>query len=177
MNNRSFSEEEMRQREKEERSRLRKQEQAYREAQRGVYSRIYQEQDAMPEDYRAAFWEDPRDRLYDQDRQAAQKGDEWAAERRQIQEELWDDPWPKSRGDRRTEPPGDPPRRPRPPRTGTLPMTSGSPSRNCGRGDRRPPSESESHPPLPEEPAAAADLPPEGPAVRPPEKGGGGRFW
>lgn len=68
MNNRSFSEEEMRQREKEERSRLRKQEQAYREAQRGVYSRIYQEQDAMPEDYRAAFWEDPRDRLYDQDR-------------------------------------------------------------------------------------------------------------
>ena len=97
MNNRSFSEEEMRQREKEERSRLRKQEQAYREAQRGVYSRIYQEQDAMPEDYRAAFWEDPRDRLYDQDRRAAQKGDDWAAERRQIQEELWDDPWPKSR--------------------------------------------------------------------------------
>ena len=80
MNNRSFSEEEMRQREKEERSRLRKQEQAYREAQRGVYSRIYQEQDAMPEDYRAAFWEDPRDRLYDQDRRAAQKGDDWAAD-------------------------------------------------------------------------------------------------
>ena len=150
MNNRSFSEEEMRQREKEERSRLRKQEQAYREAQRGVYSRIYQEQDAMPEDYRAAFWEDPRDRLYDQDRRAAQKGDDWAAERRQIQEELWDDPWPKSRGDRRSEPPVDPPRRP---------------------------SESESPPLLPEEPAAAADLPPEGPAVRPPEKGGGGRFW
>ena len=92
MNNRSFSEEEMRQREKEERSRLRKQEQAYREAQRGVYSRIYQEQDAMPEDYRAAFWEDPRDRLYDQDRRAAQKGDDWAAERRQIQEELGLDP-------------------------------------------------------------------------------------
>ena len=115
MNNRSFSEEEMRQREKEERSRLRKQEQAYREAQRGVYSRIYQEQDAMPEDYRAAFWEDPRDRLYDQDRRAAQKGDDWAAERRQIQEELWDDPWPKSRGDRRSEPPVDPPRRPPPP--------------------------------------------------------------
>lgn len=114
MNNRSFSEEEMRQREKEERSRLRKQEQAYREAQRGVYSRIYQEQDAMPEDYRAAFWEDPRDRLYDQDRRAAQKGDDWAAERRQIQEELWDDPWPKSRGDRRSEPPVDPPRRPSP---------------------------------------------------------------
>ena len=92
MNNRSFSEEEMRQREKEERSRLRKQEQAYREAQRGVYSRIYQEQDAMPEDYRAAFWEDPRDRLYDQDRRAAQKGDDWEAERRQIQEELGLDP-------------------------------------------------------------------------------------
>ena len=50
MRDRSFSEEERRQREKEERSRLRKQEQAYREAQRGVYSRIYQEQDAMPED-------------------------------------------------------------------------------------------------------------------------------
>ena len=181
MNNRSFSEEEMRQREKEERSRLRKQEQAYREAQRGVYSRIYQEQDAMPEDYRAAFWEDPRDRLYDQDRRAAQKGDDWAAERRQIQEELWDDPWPKSRGDRRSEPPVDPPRRPSrpapPPRTGNLPLTSGSRSRNCGRGDRRRPSERESPPLLPEEPAAAADLPPEGPAVRPPEKGGGGRFW
>ncbi len=44
------------------------------------------------------FWEDPRDRLYDQDRQAAQKGDDWAAERRQIQEELWDDPWPKKPG-------------------------------------------------------------------------------
>ena len=93
MNNRSFSEEEMRQREKEERSRLRKQEQAYREAQRGVYSRIYQEQDAMPEDYRAAFWEDPRDRLYDQDRRAAQKGDDWAAERRQIQEDFCHSPY------------------------------------------------------------------------------------
>ena len=153
----------MRQREKEERSRLRKQEQAYREAQRGVYSRIYQEQDAMPEDYRAAFWEDPRDRLYDQDRQAAQKGDDWAAERRQIQSP-------------RLTRPGAPAGRPRPPRTGNLPLTSGSRSRNCGRGDRRRPSESESPPLLPEEPAAEADLPPEGPAVRPPEKGGGGRF-
>ncbi|MFQ9409987.1 MAG: hypothetical protein ACLR1T_01570 [Evtepia gabavorous] len=123
MNNRSFSEEEMRQREKEERSRLRKQEQAYREAQRGVYSRIYQEQDAMPEDYRAAFWEDPRDRLYDQDRRAAQKGDDWAAERRQIQEELWDDPWPKAGETAGQSPrltrPGAPAGRPRPPGQGT----------------------------------------------------------
>ena len=54
MKDRSFSEEELRQREKEERSRRRKQEQAYREAQRGVYSRIYEEQDAMPED--CAAW-------------------------------------------------------------------------------------------------------------------------
>ena len=180
MNNRSFSEEEMRQREKEERSRLRKQEQAYREAQRGVYSRIYQEQDAMPEDYRAAFWEDPRDRLYDQDRQAAQKGDDWAAERRQIQEELWDDPWPKSRGDRRSEPPVDPPRRPSrpapPPQDREPASDEWQPLPELRPGDRRRPSESESPPLLPEEPAAAADLPPEGPAVRPPEKGGGGRF-
>ena len=73
--------------------------------------------------------------------------------------------------------PGAPAGRPRPPRTGNLPLTSGSRSRNCGRGDRRRPSERESPPLLPEEPAAAADLPPEGPAVRPPEKGGGGRFW
>ena len=144
MNNRSFSEEEMRQREKEERSRLRKQEQAYREAQRGVYSRIYQEQDAMPEDYRAAFWEDPGETA--------------------------------GQSPRLTRP-GAPAGRPRPPRTGNLPLTSGSRSRNCGRGDRRRPSESESPPLLPEEPAAAADLPPEGPAVRPPERGGGGRFW
>ena len=56
---RSFSQEERMQREKEARSRQRKQEQAYREAQRGVYSRIYEEQNAMPEDYRQAFWEDP----------------------------------------------------------------------------------------------------------------------
>lgn len=63
MRDRSFSQEERMQREKEARSRQRKQEQAYREAQRGVYSRIYEEQNAMPEDYRQAFWEDPRDRL------------------------------------------------------------------------------------------------------------------
>ena len=43
--------------------------------------------------------------------------------------------------------PGAPAGRP-PPRTGNLPLTSGSRSRNCGRGDRRRPSESES-PPLP----------------------------
>ena len=72
---------------------------------------------------------------------------------------------------------GAPAGRPRPTRTGNLPLTSGSRSRNCGRWDRRRPSESESPPLLPEEPAAAADLPPEGPAVRHPEKGGGGRFW
>lgn len=60
------------------------------------------------------FGRTPGTRLYDQDRRAAQKGDDWAAERRQIQEELWDDPWPKSRGDRRSEPPVDPPGRPSP---------------------------------------------------------------
>lgn len=97
MRDRSFSEEERKQREKEERSRLRKQEQAYREAQRGVYSRIYQEQDAMPEDYRQAFWEDPRDRLYDRDPLLdwEETDDGWEDQRRQIQQEaLWDDPWP-----------------------------------------------------------------------------------
>ena len=67
MKDRSFSEEELRQREKEERSRRRKQEQAYREAQRGVYSRIYEEQDAMPEDYRRALWDDPQDEYDDYD--------------------------------------------------------------------------------------------------------------
>lgn len=108
MNKRSFSEEEMRQREKEARSRQRKQEQAYREAQRGVHDRIYQdsEQDLL--------WGDPRDRLYDR----IQDEDEWADERRQIQEELWDDPWPKSTAERRPAAPADrrpPPRRPRPP--------------------------------------------------------------
>ena len=180
MNNRSFSEEEMRQREKEERSRLRKQEQAYREAQRGVYSRIYQEQDAMPEDYRAAFWEAPRDRLYDQDRRAAQKGDDWAAERRQIQEELWDDPWPKSRGDRRSEPPVAPPRRPSrpapPPQDREPASDEWQPLPELRPGGQKAPQRKRKSL-LPEEPAAAADLPPEGPAVRPPEKGGGGRFW
>lgn len=103
MRDRSFSEEERKQREKEERSRLRKQEQAYREAQRGVYSRIYEEQDAMPEDYRQAFWEDPRDRLYDRrpSQTWEEEDDGWEDQRRQIrQEELWDDPWPKSGGEK-----------------------------------------------------------------------------
>ena len=74
MNKRSFSEEEMRQREKEARSRQRKQDQAYREAQRGVYDRIYQNPD------QDLLWGDPRDRLYDR----VQDEDEWADERRQI---------------------------------------------------------------------------------------------
>lgn len=115
MKDRSFSEEEQRQREKEERSRLRKQEQAYREAQRGVYSRIYEEQDAMPEDYREALWDDPRDgydedyddygadreihydayyhdpREEDDDRSRGPSED-WADERRRIQEELGGSP-------------------------------------------------------------------------------------
>ena len=115
MKDRSFSEEEQRQREKEERSRLRKQEQAYREAQRGVYSRIYEEQDAMPEDYRQALWDDPRDgydedyddygadreihydayyhgpREEDDDRSRGPSED-WADERRRIQEELGGSP-------------------------------------------------------------------------------------
>lgn len=64
MKGRRLSEEERRQREKEEESRRRIQDQAYREAQRAVYARIYQEQDAMPDDYREAFRED--DRYYDE---------------------------------------------------------------------------------------------------------------
>lgn len=44
-------------------------------------------------------------------------------------------------------------------------------------GGQKAPQRKRKSPLLPEEPAAAADLPPEGPAVRPPEKGGGGRFW
>ena len=93
------------QREKEARSRQRKQEQAYREAQRGVYSRIYEEQNAMPEDYRQAFWEDPRDRLYDRDhpgRPEPAQEEDWEEEtRQQVQEDLWDDPWPKPPSTRR----------------------------------------------------------------------------
>ena len=62
MNNRSFSEEEMRQRE----GRTLPPAQAGAGLPRGPAGgpipRIYQEQDAMPEDYRAAFREDPRDR-------------------------------------------------------------------------------------------------------------------
>ena len=111
MKDRSFSEEELRQREKEERSRRRKQEQAYREAQRGVYSRIYEEQDAMPEDYRRALWDDPQDESddYDDGYDGADReihydayyhaprdeddwtrgpSEDWTDERRRIQEEL-----------------------------------------------------------------------------------------
>ena len=111
MKDRSFSEEELRQREKEERSRRRKQEQAYREAQRGVYSRIYEEQDAMPEDYRRALWDDPQDEYddYDDGYDGADReihydayyhaprdeddwtrgpSEDWTDERRRIQEEL-----------------------------------------------------------------------------------------
>lgn len=105
MRDRSFSQEERMQREKEARSRQRKQEQAYREAQRGVYSRIYEEQNAMPEDYRQAFWEDPRDRLYDRDhpgRPEPAQEEDWEEEtRQQVQEDLWDDPWPKPPSTRR----------------------------------------------------------------------------
>lgn len=105
MRDRSFSQEERMQREKEVRSRQRKQEQAYREAQRGVYSRIYEEQNAMPEDYRQAFWEDPRDRLYDRDhpgRPEPAQEEDWEEEtRQQVQEDLWDDPWPKPPSTRR----------------------------------------------------------------------------
>lgn len=115
MKDRSFSEEELRQREKEERSRRRKQEQAYREAQRGVYSRIYEEQDAMPEDYRQALWEDERDDdLYDDDYGTDREirydayyhdpryedddptrgpDEDWADERRRIQQELGGEDW------------------------------------------------------------------------------------
>ena len=59
MRDRSFSQEERMQREKEARSRQRKQEQAYREAQRGSIPGSMKKQNAMPEDYRQAFWEDP----------------------------------------------------------------------------------------------------------------------
>ena len=115
MKDRAFSEEELRQREKEERSRRRKQEQAYREAQRGVYSRIYEEQDAMPEDYRQALWDDERDDdLYDDDYGTGREirydayyhdpryedddptrgpDEDWADERRRIQQELGGEDW------------------------------------------------------------------------------------
>ena len=55
MKQRRVSEEERRQREKEEESRRRLQEQAYQETRRGVYARILQEQDAMPDDYEQAL--------------------------------------------------------------------------------------------------------------------------
>ncbi len=98
MSRRSFSEEEMRQREKEARSLRRKQEQAYREAQRGVHDWLPPD-DGPEEDL---LWGDPRDRLYDRVEE-----DEWEAERRQIREELWDDPWPKA-PPRRREPEQEP---------------------------------------------------------------------
>ena len=98
MRDRSFSQEERMQREKEARSRQRKQEQAYRGGPERVYSRIYEEQNAMPEDYRQAFWEDPRDRLYDRDhpgRPEPDQEEDWEEEtRQQVQEDLWDDPGP-----------------------------------------------------------------------------------
>ena len=68
------SEEELRQREKEERSRQKLQEEAYREAQRGVYSRIYQEQNALPDDYREAL------RPIHRDRPPKQTEQDWEAE-------------------------------------------------------------------------------------------------
>ena len=61
MKERRLSKEEQRQREKEARSRRQSPDDAYRDIQRGVYSKIYQEQDAMPDDYRDAF-RTPRDR-------------------------------------------------------------------------------------------------------------------
>ena len=61
MKGRRLSEEERRQREKEERSRQRIMDQAYREAERAVYARIYQDEYDYPQDYR-----EPRDRLYEE---------------------------------------------------------------------------------------------------------------
>lgn len=98
MSSRSFSEEARRQQEREERSRQRKQDQAYREARRGSYEAPDYDDDRDPAN--DLLWGDPRDRLYDR----MEEEDEWAEERRRIQEELWDDPWPK-RIERRTPPP------------------------------------------------------------------------
>lgn len=98
MSSRSFSEEARRQQEREERSRQRKQDQAYREARRGSYEAPDYDDDRDPAN--DLLWGDPRDRLYDR----MEEEDEWAEERRRIQEELWDDPWPK-RTERRTPPP------------------------------------------------------------------------
>ena len=61
MKGRRLSEEERRQREKEERSRQRIMDQAYREAERAVYARIYQDEYDYPQPYR-----DPRDRVYEE---------------------------------------------------------------------------------------------------------------
>ena len=52
------SREEARQQEKEAKSRRALKERAYQETQRSVYARIYQEQDAMPDDYEEAFQEE-----------------------------------------------------------------------------------------------------------------------
>ena len=54
------SEETRRQKEKEAKSRRRLQEEAYREAQRGVYDRIYREQNARPDDDERTFREEGR---------------------------------------------------------------------------------------------------------------------
>ena len=52
------SREEALQQEKEAKSRRALKERAYQETQRSVYARIYQEQDAMPDDYEEAFQEE-----------------------------------------------------------------------------------------------------------------------
>lgn len=63
MKGRRLSEEERRQREKEELSRQRIQDQAYREAQRAVHARIYGEQyTPEPEEEWTPVWEEPRNR-------------------------------------------------------------------------------------------------------------------
>lgn len=131
------SEEERLQREREERARMNRQEQAYREAQRSVYSRIYQDRDPEPEDYayQDPYWEDPRDRIYEE-------------ERRRRQREEWDDPWPKPRARRpdRQEPPAyyDPGpethREPaRPPRRREDPEPPRKPPRRPAHGTGTPP--------------------------------------
>ena len=65
MKGRRLSEEERRQQEKEELSRQRIQDQAYREAQRAVYARIYGKQDTPSDEDWDPVWDDPRDRRYD----------------------------------------------------------------------------------------------------------------
>ena len=131
---RSFSQEERMQREKEARSRQRKQEQAYREAQRGVYSRIYEEQNAMPEDYRQAFGRTPETGCTTgttpAGRNPPRKRTGSEETRQQVQEDLWDDPWPKPPSTRRRAPP----RRRRSPKRPTGQRTQRNPSRTTGTG-------------------------------------------